>query len=222
VVFAIKGRGGEKIMKKLILSFLFSIFGIALFVAPVFAATPVTNNWGSQVNALLCKNKVGGPVINITENIINNRASGIITGPWALINYNQQIQVWSTGGDTYCAVVQYKGQFNAPSGAPAPQSTENSVITLTQAVSGTFAGGYVETFTGTLADGVQTMGSIGTLDYGCTDAVSGGGCNGSYYSWEHYYFPANLPLTKWYWAIYYAGSHGTWVDLNGESLGGIR
>src|SRR5205823_6349178 len=52
--------------------------------------------WGTQLSASSCVGKIGSPVVNINEKVVNDVDSGL-AGNWAIDSYNRHIQVWQTG-----------------------------------------------------------------------------------------------------------------------------
>lgn len=188
-----------------------AMFGAMM--TPVFAA-PQTLNWGTQINSGQCT-KVGAPIVNVMQKVVNDVDSGQGGNNWAFDTLNRQIQVWSTGNiDEYCATVSYQGKFVGQSGQLTPGNTS----TFTENVNGTFEGGYRSTiFTGTLLPSPlwRTKGSVGTTDYQCNIT---GICPG-YVDWTSQYFSSTtgFDLAWWGW-IYHGGNNGTWVNsVDGNS-----
>jgi subtilase family serine protease len=102
---------------------------------------------GSQLSASACGG--GKLVINVTQKVVNDADSGVAGNAWAFDSYNRQIQVWQTAPGTFCATVNYEGQFVTIAG-PSPQDT------------GTVSGTLVA------APAYKTRGSVGTFDHGCS------------------------------------------------------
>lgn len=205
-------------MRKTLIGVASIVAGLALFATPAFAA-PETLNWGSQVNpqgnTANCV-KVGAPVVNINEKVLNDVDSGQAGNYWAFDNLTRQIQVWnSTTTGQYCVVVRYQGNFSAVAGQTSPGGSN----TLSGTESGPFEGGYNGTLTGSLLSTPlwTTKGSVGTVDYQC-DIL--GNCPG-YVDWTTQYFSAPaLNLDFWGW-IYHGGNNGTWVNASTGTSGDI-
>jgi hypothetical protein len=92
----------------------------------------------------------GNQVIDITEKVVNDGDSGQAGNYWALDAFTRSIKVWSTGPDSYCAVVTYNGKFAAQAGQKSPGTTATSGGILTGDEVGTMKGGYVGQITGPL------------------------------------------------------------------------
>ena len=190
-------------------------------LATVAFASPNTLNWGSEVNAGECE-KIGAPVVNVTQKILNSVDSGEDGNNWALDNYNRRIQVFATNTEgEYCAVLNYAGQFDAQEGQLTP-GIEVPDEFLDGDEDGTFEGGYRATITGTLLDEPlwKTRGSVGTTDYECD---IDGNCPGAV-NWVEQYFeplgPGDFVYEWWGW-IYHAGNNGSWVNSSVGNSGDI-
>lgn len=178
-------------------------------------------DWGQQLSAASCVGKVGSPVINVTEKVINDVDSGVAGNNWAFDNYNRHIQVWRTGtktSDTFCALVTYEGTASAVEGQIGPGGTG----LIGPDVSAEMKGGYRSTiFTGSLLSPAlwPTRGSVGVVDYECT-AIDGTGCNPV--SWVDKYFSttSGFDLEWWGW-FYYGGTHGNWLNSSQGTFGNI-
>ncbi|KKS03153.1 MAG: hypothetical protein UU64_C0006G0064 [candidate division WWE3 bacterium GW2011_GWF2_41_45] len=179
-----------------------------------------TLDWGSEVNASACTNKIGKPVINITMKIKNDIDSGF-HGYWAYDNNNRQIQVWKTtdGENTYCAIARYEGQFDAQKDMNSPGAGD--ISTLDGDEDGTFQGGYRATITGNLLETPlwETKGNVETIDYECNIVTTV--C--TYVSWVDQYFEETSIFSyNWWGWIYHGGSHGTWINAEEGSVGNIE
>jgi len=210
----------------IVLAFL-SVLAGALVVSRTFAENrPSTHdrddhhnsstfNADSQLTKQLCGNRLGNPVINVTQKIQNDADSGFGTPTyWAFDYYNKHIQVWQTATNTYCAVVTYDGNFYSVPGQGQPGNTSGLKIEagVNQPISGTQFGGYRAVLTGTLNPSPTWAknGNIGTVNYKCD---LNGNCPGAAVSWTNIYFnPAPTFNYSWWGWQYKAGSHGTWVN----------
>lgn len=198
-------------IKKIIISGVAGAVMLIISFVPAFASTEHLN-WGSQINAEQCP-KVGKPVVNVVQKIVNDVDSGQASNYWAFDNLTRQIQVWATNTiGEYCAEVSYQGKFDSQTGQTSPGNTGP----LDGTEDGTFHGGYNTTITGTLLSTPpwKTRGSVGTTDYAC-DIL--GNCPG-YISWTDQYFtPGYLFDYNWWGWIYHNGNH-VWVNsVDGNS-----
>ena len=202
-------------MRKFLIIAVVSAAILGSMVATVFAA-PITLNWGNEVNPGKC-DKVGKPVINVVQKIVNDVDSGL-GGYWAFDHTTRHIQVWATNTtDEYCAVVQYEGKFDAQEGQASPGNTG----TLDGDEDGAFQGGYRATINGTLKTSPNwaTRGSVGTTDYDCDLTAN---CPG-YVNWVEQYFDGGYSFAyEWWGWIYHAGKHGTWVNSSDGNTGDIN
>jgi len=170
---------------------------------------------GPQTSSSVCSGKV---VINVTEKVVNDADSGENGNYWALDAYGRNIQVRETGPNSYCATVDYQGQFVTF----AAESPGVALHANPAGIKGTYSGGYRATFTGELlaSPAWQTNGNVGTVDYGCNEA---GLCTGIV-SWLHQYFTvasgADFDQTWWGWQ-YKAGKAGTWTNSSDGNSGDI-
>jgi len=176
------------------------------FAIAALGASSVAAYGGPQTSAAACDG--GKLVINVTHKVVNDADSGVGGNSWATDNYQRHIQVWQAADGTFCATVDYQGQFVTNAGlSPSGDGT------VTAGLKGTFNGGYSTThFTGTLNPTplYATRGNIGTFDYALGANV---------WSWTSTYFSstAGFDLAWWGWQ-YRAGSHGTWINsMDGNS-----
>ncbi len=189
--------------------------GLALII-PAALAQELTLNWGQQVNAAQC-DRTGRPVINVTHEVTNDIDSGL-GGWWAYDNYNRHIQVWQVGADTFCALVSYDGSFVTDDG-PSPGNTD----TIAAGITGSMAGGYRATITGTLNPTLRTRGFIGAFNYGCdVDALNGRDSCTGLFNWLDAYFSAGWTFTyEWWGWIYTTENNGTWINSIDGNQGDI-
>src|SRR5690349_15399017 len=68
--------------------------------------------WHKEVSKKACDAK-GEPVINVEQRILNDADSGEAGNYWAYDTIERQIKVWKTSDTTFCAAVDYEGQFAA-------------------------------------------------------------------------------------------------------------
>lgn len=191
-------------IKKILFGAATSIIAFGAFASSAFAAPSVHLNIGSFVNPSQC-DTTGKQVLNITYKIYNDPDSGFF-GNWATDNFNKKVQVWQQTDGTFCAVVKYDGQFVTT----GPNSPENGV-SLSAGIHGTFEGGYIANFDGTLNTGVQTKGNLGSYDQ-----------NAGGFNWLGTYFSSNTYFNNPNWAwIYHAGNNGSWINAAAGSSGDI-
>jgi len=213
---ATEGREEVILMiKRFLIGGAVSAIMLASTALPAFAS-PEHLNWGSQINAGQCP-KVGKPVVNVVQKVVNDVDSGQAGNYWAFDNLNRQIQVWATNSSgEYCAEVSYQGKFDGQ----AEQISPGNTGILDGSEDGTFQGGYNATITGTLLSNPlwQTRGSVGTTDYNCDLS---GNCPG-YVSWIGQYFNSGYNfLYNWWGWIYHGGNNGTWVNSSDGNSGDI-
>ena len=155
-------------------------------------------------------------VMSISMNVINDEDSGMV-GYWALDNYTKTVTVWQEPNGIYYANVTYSGTFTTYDGALSPQNG----VKETQTVTGTFTGGYVATFTGTLNANMQLNGYIGSYNFGgtVTDILKGMYNNGqtgatNAYDWLTAYFgnSALNSFTEASWGWTYQYENQIWIN----------
>lgn len=198
----------RKFLIPTIAAFLFVAATQATYAAPSF-------NWGTQINPGEC-DRVGKPVINIVEKIVNTVDSGQVGNYWAYDNLNRQIQVWEQEDGSYCALVQNEGKFDAQEGEDSPGATG----VLDGDEDGVFQGGYRAIINGTLKvdSDWKTRGFVGTTDYRCDLS---GVCPG-YISWVGQYFEPGYSFAYDWWGwIYRAGKNGVWINSSDGNSGDI-
>jgi hypothetical protein len=174
-------------------------------------------NWGSEVNPSRCPTDQGYRYleINVTRNVEDDLNPTLDTArePWAIVDYNQHIQVWKVGtvagGEKFCALVRYQGSFTTRPGKESPQG--GSVIA--SGIDGSFEGGYLLVFNATeRTDRTDsTRGHIGTFTG-----------PGGLFDWRALFF-TNFGSgdPQWWGWIYHGGNNGTWVNSKFGNQGGI-
>lgn len=186
----------------------------ALLLVSVFLAAPPSAvaqapslNWGSEVNPSRCPTDQGYRYleINVTRKVEQDPTTGGASNTWAVLEYNQHIQVWKVGvivggAERFCALVRYQGSFNTLAGA-SPQNTDPLIAA---GIDGSFEGGYRLVFSADELSGpaYRTRGHIGTFS----------GPVGSF-DWRNFYFTniGSDDLQWWGW-IYHGGNNGAWVN----------
>jgi hypothetical protein len=183
------------------------------------AHVSVVADWGSVLSAAACTNKIGSPVINVTEKVVNDIDSGVHGNYWAYDNFNRHIQVWHTltkDGTTFCALVTYEGKSTTVAG-DSPNGTGH----VDAGIVAQLKGGYRADITGTLKAsplGWPTKGSVGTVDYKC-DAGTGN-CQNPV-SWVDQYFTGSTFSYDWWGWFYQTVSNGSWVNSSEGNWGDI-
>ncbi len=180
----------------------------------VAAPTDLPVSWGSQVNPGQCQE--GTLVINVTYKILRSMDSGVRGNWWAYDYLTRHLQVWQTGDETFCAVVQDTGHFVTVAGF-SPGGGD----TIAAGLEGTIQGGSRFAITGALRSSspYRTRGNIGTFDYDCDPDT--GTCN-SVFRWMDAYFEAGYTYSyEWWGWTYHAGRNGTWVNSQDGNEGDI-
>ena len=101
------------------------LFAAAAAVAGGFAVSGAFGFGGDQLAASACGG--GTLVVNVTHKVVNDADSGF-NGAWAFDAYTRQIQVWETAPSTYCATVDYAGQFDTIVGRTSPGQGSTNVF----------------------------------------------------------------------------------------------
>jgi hypothetical protein len=213
-----------------ILAAMFTVVALVLVVVgPTYAAAAdmTWNEFGAffrgETDPDECS-ATGRTVVSITHKVINDDDSGVAGNYWATDAYSRlltivevQAPVSPGGVGKYCAVTQYFGDFVTVAG-PSPQDT----CTVPAGVKGIFRGGYRSvTFDGVLnpSPSKKISGNLGTFDYACDGS---GNCSGLF-DWTATYFVG--PLVGWDYAwwgwMYYAYTHGSWINSSGGNSGDI-
>lgn len=205
-------------MKKALIFGLVVIFVLAAGPALADKSSPkLTLNWQSEVNPDKC-DRVGAPVINVTEKVKNDVDSGTAGNYWAFDNYERQIKVWKTPiSGIFCSIVRYEGKFKGVGGQTSPGGTG----ILLGNERGEFKGGYRATIGGSLLLNPTwpTHGSVGTIDYQCDINHN---CPG-YVSWPAQYFGPGYSFDQPWWGWIYHGDDdsGTWINAITGNFGDI-
>ncbi len=209
-------RGGEN-MKKIILGIsLFSLVLLALvfYSTAAFAGEDDNNdnfNAKTELKKSKCINAVGKPVIKVTQKVRNDIDSGFAGNYWAFDYYKRYIEVWSTGGNTYCAIVKYDGEFYAVPGQVGPGNNPSGAL-IDSPVHGDMDGGRRASISGTLLSSPSwpTSGSVGTTNYQCNIITNN--CPGLI-SWPGQYFSPGFTYNDDWWGWQYKkDGHGTWTN----------
>jgi hypothetical protein len=190
------------------------VISLAVFLvgAPVnLFAQPPSLNWGSEVNPSRCPTDQGYRYleINVTRKVENDPTT-VLGTTWAVLEYNQHIQVWKIGtvgggGERFCALVRYQGSFTTLDGA-SPQGTD---LSIAAGIDGSFEGGYRLVFNADelSSSGYSSRGHIGTFN----------GPIGLFnFDWRSFYFTGIVPEIvpehpQWWGWIYHGGNNGAWV-----------
>lgn len=191
----------------------------AAFLVTALVAVSATSsnaspfNTGKQTNSSACDTK-GKPVINVTEKV-KTVDSGQAGNYWAFDDVNRNIQVWRTGSNEFCAVVQNTGKFDSQAGQRSPGNTG----ILTGKEDGTFKGGYRAKIVGALKTNPEwaMKGNVGTHDYGCDLS---GTCN-QYVNWVSVYFGPDPAFSYEWWGWNYTYKNHTWVNSSDGNSGDI-
>jgi len=201
----------------LILIALALLAAMTLPTGSVFAA-PTDPHAGSFVNAgdVPPGSKL---VLNITYKVTNDEDSGNFSY-WALDNYNESVQVWQTPDGSFYSIAKYSGKWQTFTGALSP----GTGVAQASDATGTFEGGQVRTFTGTLnpTPAYSTKGNIGTFDFKGTKAdVLANGGNVTPFIWKDTYFigASGYTYLGWGWTYHYKSQ--TWNNFDSGTTGDI-
>lgn len=164
----------------------------------------------------------GTLVLSLSYHAINDEDSGFV-GYWALDHYSKSIQVYNTGGDSYCAWETYDGGWQTFQGALSPQNG----VTESRNASGNLNGYLEVTFTATSV----TAGTfhISTQNYGGTvsDILLGSYGNGqtgdtSAYSWTANWTSGFTIGSEPIWGFFYfTGNTLAWTNSYNSNTGDI-
>jgi len=183
----------------------------------VVAGTP-SLNWGSEVNPSRCPTDQGYRYleINVTRKVEDDPTLGVLGNTWAILEYNQHIQVWKIGSsddgggaERFCALVRYQGSFSTLAGA-SPQGTDAGI---TAGIDGSFEGGYRLVFNADelSSPAYATRGHIGSF----------GGPIGLFDWRSFYYTNVGADDLQWWGWVYHGGNNGAWVNAITGNQGDI-
>lgn len=156
----------------------------------------------------------GDLVIKVKHQVVNDGDSGV-TRYWAYDSYRKHIRVWQVGPTSFCAVVQYEGDFVSTAG-PSPMGTDPNGIAA--GISGTMTGGYRATITGALdpSPAYKVRGNLGKFDYGWTGDPNNAAPNP--FRWVDVYFSPGYTFEYVWWGwVYNAGQNGLWFNTAGNT-----
>jgi hypothetical protein len=178
------------------------------------SAVPNTLQWKTEVTKRQC-DTTGSPVINVTQKIVKTVDSGEAGNNWAFDDVNRQIKVYKQVDNSYCALIDNQGTFDAQAGQQSPGNTG----VLTGNEDGTFKGGYRATIVGSLKQipALATKGNIGTVNYNCDLA---GNCPG-YVNWIDTYFSPGYIFSYQWWGWEYTNKNFRWTNSSDGNSGDI-
>lgn len=164
----------------------------------------------------------GDPVINITQQIVNDYDTGIKGNLWAIDTYTQDVKIWKRPGtiNTYCAEETVHGTFDTLTNRLSPGDKH---ITLSGNEDGTINGRDRVTIVGTLKNNPlwPTTGTVPTVDLKC---VFYRNCpEHSTLFWSDAYFEKiaeGNPVTDWY-VWYMQSGNNIWIDSSKGFSGDI-
>jgi hypothetical protein len=197
------------------------LFLAALLIASTLIFRSIKNSQAEpnnlQSNKEVAKKECdssGSPVINVTQKVLNTVDSGEGGNYWAFDNLSRQIKVYKQSDNTFCALVDYEGQFDSQPGQQSPGNTGK----LTGKEDGTFKGGYRATIIGAMKENpdFSTKGNIGTVDYRCE---INGICPGAF-NWVDIYFTEPIFSYEW-WGWEYKYKNLKWVNSSDGNSGDI-
>lgn len=154
-------------------------------------------------------------LVNVTFTVENDADSGFAGNEWASDAIHRKLRIWREADGSYCAVAGDTGSFTTLAG-----TSPNRTGTVPAGVTGRLQGGYVATFTGTLAATAPyaSHGHLGSFDLQCDASFN---CPGAHPSFTSYFDPTpSYTLTGWGW-IYRTAENGTWVNQATGSSGDI-
>lgn len=191
---------------------LLALVSLLLSATAALAAPGPKPKASKQLSRKACP--AGKLAINVVQKVAGDVDSGTKGNYWAQDRYTRTIKAWRVGADQWCVIVRYVGTFTTLAGA-SPGGTAEVPAGLT----GHFTGGYRTQFHATLDPKRKLRGSIGTIDYRCSDA---GACPGAVY-WADWYF-TGIPagdddLDFWSWTYSFKGQ--TWTNASTGQSGDI-
>lgn len=208
----------------------------------------MVRNPNAALSTYTCTGAVkGNMVIDAIEKVANDADSGQ-TNYWALDQYTRTIKVWNVGSDSWCAVVTYKGTFQAVAGQQSPGTSLNppSGGILSGYETGPMNGAIEDLITGPLDISNPSMWPVigkvnggNPVDYNCTGFTPGTyniSCpGGADLDWVAAYFDQsaqNYSFNTTAYSFKYVGhngpgsahpgaSDGVWIDANTGDSGDI-
>ena len=169
----------------------------------------------NDLSAAACEG-TGLPVIDVIEHVVEDVDSGEAGNYWAWDDVRRRIRVWEQADGDWCAIVTYRGVFDAEAGEASPGAGG----TLEGTEHGTFRGGYRAIVQGELLETAAWAwtGFVGTTDYAC--AIDGD-CPG-YVDWTYQYFASDAVFSyEWWGWIYQGGPAGVWANTSDGNSGDI-
>jgi hypothetical protein len=167
----------------------------------------------SRTTALTSACPYGPIVVNVSQVVSNDFARNTAGRPFALQSYTRQLVVFKVGPQSYCALTNARGTFSTVGGA-----SPGGGGTVAAGVTGIFSAGTGTTiFNARWRPLAPTSGSIGSFDYGCSDAWS---CP-SLFDWTSLWFADVYGLklqllSEWY----LTSANGTWWARSDVGSGG--
>lgn len=183
---------------------LLSVLTVALFVS-----VPVAPAHAAETPC-----KVGTPVVNVTQTVLNVVDVGVDGHIWALDDYGSWLRIWRTGPQSYCVIEHAAGVFTAFSGA-SPALTG----TVAEGRKGALVGTTTYRVTGIFSPRVAQNGYLGRIDAGCDREEN---CATFDYRFTEQYFATvdSFDIDSFY-ATYASPRHGRWVQTINSSSGDI-
>ncbi len=171
--------------------------------------------WGSKNNPASAGPPAGAKlVLNINLQLSDDPDSGTMGNNWAVDDFNQHVQVWQTGPDTFYVDVRYVGTFVTVAG-PSPgaaYAAPGSPVTVAAGIEGNMEGGYQATITGSLKPNPSSKpkGNYGQYEYS------------TYPGWLDVFFNvSNFDQYYWGWQ-YHTPQNGTWINASTGNVGDIN
>lgn len=205
-----------KIKNQKSISVLLIVLLVTAVVWGIFFLTHKENKKSSEVmypkqlSSKECR-KLGDPVIDIHEKIINDADIAYGKDYWANDSYDQYIRVWPQKDASYCVEVRFAGTFDAQPGKLSP-GKKRAVLTGDE--DGSLYGGTKLLIKGSLKKKPDwpTTGFVGTTNLQCD--LQGKCQNYNSRLWFNKYFEtieAGYPKDVWHEWIYQNGEH-EWVN----------
>ncbi|GAA1998200.1 hypothetical protein [Microbacterium pumilum] len=180
----------------------------ALTIAVLVVNTPAP----AEAAAEPCR--VGAPIVNVTETVLNVVDVGLDGHIWALDDYGSWLRIWRTGPDRYCVIEHAVGSFTAFAGA-SPALTG----TVAEGRKGGFVGTTTYRVTGTFSPKAAQTGYLGLIDAGCDREEN---CATFDYRFTEQYFATvdSFDIDSFN-AAYASPRHGRWIQTIDSSTGDI-